>query len=66
MSEQPDYGVGEASEISEEFWAAIKKVLPPPRMKKAAGRPRMDDRQAMTAILYVLRTGTQLKRCLAA
>ena len=27
--------------------------------KKKAGRPRMDDRKAMSAIFYVLRTGCQ-------
>jgi putative transposase len=29
------------------------------RRKKKAGRPRMDDRKAMSAIFYVLRTGCQ-------
>ena len=29
------------------------------RKKKKAGRPRMDDRKAMSAIFYVLRTGCQ-------
>ena len=31
----------------------------PRRKKKKAGRPRMDDRKAMSAIFYVLRTGCQ-------
>ena len=29
------------------------------KRKKKAGRPRMDDRKAMSAIFYVLRTGCQ-------
>jgi transposase len=31
------------------------------RKKKKTGRPRMDDRNAMSAIFYVLRTGCQWK-----
>lgn len=34
-------------------------LLPPPKKKKKAGRPRMDDRKAMSAIFYILRTGCQ-------
>ena len=32
--------------------------------KKKAGRPRMNDRQAMNAIFYILRTGCQWKNAL--
>ena len=35
--------------------------LPPLKKKKRSGRPRMDDRKAMSAIFYVLRTGCQWK-----
>ena len=31
------------------------------KKKKKTGRPRMDDRKAMSAIFYVLRTGCQWK-----
>lgn len=55
------YGVGREYELADEFWAKVEGVLPPPRAKKRQGRPRMDDRQAMTAILFVLRTGIQWK-----
>jgi putative transposase len=41
------------------LWARIVPLLPPPKAKKAVGRPRMDDRQALTAIFYLLRTGCQ-------
>jgi transposase len=39
------------------IWEQMQKCIPPPPPKKKSGRPRMDDEQAMTAILYVLRTG---------
>ncbi len=35
--------------------------IPPPKPKKKPGRPRMDDRKAMNAIFYILRTGCQWK-----
>jgi putative transposase len=37
------------------------RLLPPPIPKPKDGRSRLDDRQAMTAILYVLRTGCPWK-----
>lgn len=48
-------------QIPDELWERIEPLLPPPKPKKKSGRPRMDDRQAMTAIFYVLRTGCQWK-----
>jgi transposase len=51
------FGVGPNDQIPEALWAQIVRVLPPPTVRKKEGRPRMDDRQAMTAILYVWRTG---------
>jgi putative transposase len=56
-------------DISDETWERITALLPPPRVKKKSGRPRMDDRRAMAAILYVLRTGCRWKslpECLGA
>ena len=53
-------GVESAYEIPDVLWDKIVPLLPPPkRKKKKAGRPRMNDRQAMSAIFYVLRTGCQ-------
>jgi len=46
-------------QIPDELWERIEPLLPPPKPKKKPGRPRMDDRKAMTAIFYVLRTGCQ-------
>lgn len=54
-----DYGLPPEYLISDELWQAMQQCLPPPKPKLKAGRPRMEDRQAMTAILYVLRTGLQ-------
>jgi transposase len=47
--------------LSDADWERIKALLPRPKRKKVQGRPRIDDRRAMTAILYVLRTGCQWK-----
>lgn len=54
-----DLGVAPKYQISDELWARVKPLLPPAKPKKESGRPRMDDRKAMTAIFYVLRTGCQ-------
>jgi putative transposase len=55
------FGVGPDYQLPDALWAQMVRVLPPPKAKQKDGRPRMDDRQAMTAILYVLRTGCQGK-----
>jgi len=60
MSEE-DWGVGSEYQIPDAMWAQIRALLPASQPKKKLGRPRMNDRQAMTAILYVLRTGCQWK-----
>ncbi len=60
MSE-PNFGVDAAYNIPDELWHEIEPILPALPAKKTAGRPRMDDRQAMTAIFYLLRTGCQGK-----
>lgn len=54
-----DLGVAPEYQISDELWERIEPLLPPPKPKKKSGRPRMDDRKAMSAIFYVLRTGCQ-------
>ena len=46
-------------QIPDELWEKIKTLIPPPKPKKKPGRPRMDDRKAMDAIFYILRTGCQ-------
>jgi len=53
--------------IPDVIWHRIAPLLLPPssthrkKKKKKTGRPRMDDRKAMSAIFYVLRTGCQWK-----
>ncbi len=51
----------ESIDIADEVWAKIEPILPRPRKKIKKGRPRMSDRQAMTAILYKLRTDCSWK-----
>jgi transposase len=43
--------------VSDELWAVVAALLParPPRPK--GGRPPVDDRAALTSILFVLRSG---------
>ena len=46
--------------LTDELWEKIKPHIPQERAdKKLPGRPRMEDRKAMQAILYVLKTGLQ-------
>jgi len=52
-------GVGSEYQIGDALWEQLRPLLPPPKSKKKPGRPRMDDRAAMTAIFYLLRTGCQ-------
>jgi len=62
--EEDDLGVDERYQVPDELWRRIQVLLPPPPKKKnkdRPGRPRMDDRKAMNAIFYVLRTGVQWK-----
>ena len=46
-------------ELSDEVWERVRPLIPerPPHPK--GGRPAEDDRQMLSAILYVLRTGIQ-------
>ena len=59
--EEGDVLVGAAYQIPDQLWNRIKPLLPQPKPKKKTGRPRMDDRLAMNAVFYVLRTGCQWK-----
>jgi putative transposase len=58
-----DTGVGFSYSIPDVIWDRIITLLPSPsirrRKEKKTGRPRMDDRKAMSAIFYILRTGCQ-------
>jgi putative transposase len=52
-------GVESTYEIPDILWDRIAPLLPLHKKKKKAGRPRMNDRKAMSAIFYVLRTCCQ-------
>ena len=58
-----EYGIDEAYGLPDELWQEIKPLLParPPAKNGRTGRPPMDDRQAMSAIFYLARTGCQWK-----
>ena len=63
ISEQ-DLGVDGRYQVPDELWRRMHSLLPPPPKKKnedRPGRPRTDDRKAMNAIFYVLRTGCHWK-----
>ena len=48
--------LNDTHQISDALWEQIMPLLPPELPKAKGRRPRMDDRKAMEAILYVLRT----------
>ena len=43
--------------LTDELWERIAPLLPPDKPKPKGGRPLVPHRQAMTGILFVLRTG---------
>jgi len=45
--------------LDDELWQVIEPLLPPPpaRRRRHPGRKRIEDRQALTGILFVLKTG---------
>ena len=45
--------------VDDDLWAILKPLLPapPPRRFRYPGRKRIEDRQALTGILFVLKTG---------
>jgi transposase len=43
--------------VSDELWEIIEPLLPPEPPKPKGGRPRMDDRAALTGIVFVLKSG---------
>jgi putative transposase len=45
--------------VSDALWARVAPLIPPAPSHARGGRPRMADRDAFAAIVYVLRTGIQ-------
>lgn len=43
--------------VPDELWEMIAPLLPPEPPKPKGGRPRIDDRKALTGVLFVLKTG---------
>src|SRR5215211_1018054 len=43
--------------VTDELWTVVEPLLPKQPPKPKGGRPRMDDRAALTGILFVLKTG---------
>jgi transposase len=50
--------------LPDELWRVVRPLLPPqkPERRPRLGRPRLDDRRALTGILYILKTGTSWHR----
>src|SRR5215470_211654 len=46
-------------EVSDELWERVRPLIPPAPSHAKGGRPRLSDRAAFEAIVYVLRTGIQ-------
>ena len=47
--------INESYQISDQLWEQIEPLLPPELPKPKGGRPRIDNRKVMEAILYVFR-----------
>jgi putative transposase len=45
--------------VSEEFWEKVQPLIPAAPSHARGGRPRMSERKAFEAMIYVLRTGIQ-------
>ena len=43
--------------LTDELWAVIEPLLPKWAPSPKGGHPRLDDRKALTGILFVLKTG---------
>ena len=43
--------------VSDELWAVVEPLLPPEPAKPKGGRPRINNRAALTGILFVLKSG---------
>src|SRR5215211_4837690 len=48
--------------VSDELWALVAPLLPPPRPRPKGGRPPVEDRKALSGILFVLKSGVLLDR----
>ncbi|CAO3449046.1 hypothetical protein [Azospirillum largimobile] len=49
--------------VPDALWAIIEPLIPPEPLKLKGGRPRLDDRAALTGILFVLRRAASPGNC---
>ena len=49
--------------VTDELWEVIEPLLPEEPPKLHGGRPRIDDRAALTGILFVLKSGIPGRCC---
>lgn len=50
--------------VSDELWAVVEPLIPKVvRRRRYPGRKRIPDRQVLTGILFVLRTGSRGRHC---
>jgi transposase len=43
--------------VSDQLWALLAPLLPPPRPRPKGGRPPVEDRKALAGIVFVLKSG---------
>ncbi len=43
--------------VSDDLWAVVEPLRPPPPPKPKGGRPRVPDRACLTGIVFVLKSG---------
>jgi transposase len=43
--------------LDDELWAVLELLLPPEPLRPRGGRPRLPNKQVLTGILFVLRSG---------
>lgn len=43
--------------LTDELWNEVEPLLPPEKLKPLGGRPRVTDRQCLTGIIFLLKTG---------
>jgi transposase len=43
--------------VTDELWEVVEPLLPAQPPKPEGGRPRIDDRAALTGIIFVLKSG---------
>lgn len=49
-------------DLTDEQWQLVKTLLPdPPKRNYGRGRPRVDDREILNGILWIMRTGAPWK-----